>query len=205
GNGLGGLEGGALEEPGHLEAAVECIEAAADEAYQVAGQLATRSGRVLTPSTQKPRVLVVGCGLSPLVFALADRGKVDVGCVELSATLLEHLEASSSSFALPRPPHFFAVGDITDIEKVSSPHIGRASFDLVVDENLLDGMACRFPASEGLASFRQALLGIGWLLRPSGRLLTFSFTPFHEEPYAAVLKDWVPQAKPCPSGALDTA
>ena len=63
-------------------------------------------------------------------------------------------------------------------------------YDLVVDENVIDGMACLFPPSAGLAMQRLALDGISWLLRPGGRLLTLSFTAFERPPYSTALAGW---------------
>ncbi|CAK8986525.1 unnamed protein product [Durusdinium trenchii] len=109
-------------------------------------------------SSSPPKVLVLGCGLSPLVFTLADRLPfVKTGCMELSPTLLESLEAMA--WSLPRRPQFFVQADITDLRRrrgrdhqVLSP----GSFDVLVDENVLDGLACRFPAQRGLESLREA-------------------------------------------------
>ncbi|CAJ1412766.1 unnamed protein product [Effrenium voratum] len=141
-------------------------------------------------------VLVIGCGLSPLVFVLADRLPVDASCLELSPSLLESLEAMASP--LPRPPSF-AQGDITAPEASTDEALKPSSFDVIVDENVLDGMACRFPISVGIASLQQALQGITWLLQPAGRLVTISFAPLAADPYLDSFYDWVLQ----PGCALD--
>ncbi|CAL1168290.1 unnamed protein product [Cladocopium goreaui] len=169
-----GLEGGSLADEGLLDAAVDCI------------------GEAFLNHSRRPKVLVLGCGLSPLVYVLADTfPHVTAGCMELSPTLLESLEAMA--LPLPRPPKFFVQADITALRRrrgKDSQVLKPGSFDVLVDENVLDGMACRFPASKGLASLREALDGIAWLLKPHGRLITISFAPLTEGPYLEAFEDW---------------
>eukprot|EP00929_Paragymnodinium_shiwhaense_P034511 TRINITY_DN18761_c0_g1_i1.p2 TRINITY_DN18761_c0_g1~~TRINITY_DN18761_c0_g1_i1.p2 ORF type:complete len:215 (+),score=32.23 TRINITY_DN18761_c0_g1_i1:67-711(+) len=74
--------------------------------------------RLLRPAVDKaqkrgapvPQVLVIGCGLSPLVFALADRRLGSVTCLEISDRLVQSLRDASSR--VPHPPRFY-VGDVT--------------------------------------------------------------------------------------------
>merc|ERR1712217_309133 len=159
-------------------------------------------------------VLVLGCGLSPLVFALADKGKWTVRCVELSSKLVEHLQVAAST--VPRPPAF-EVGDVTTAaaEAVSddsdnndgiytnsdngegrvpgSPLSRRGGgADLVIDENVLDGMGCTFPIEAGVEQQRRALVGIARLLRPGGALLTLSFLPLDRSPHLHLFEGWYP-------------
>merc|ERR1712129_319253 len=48
------------------------------------------------------------------------------------------------------------------------------SADLFLDENVINGLACTFPPSVAASSVHRALMGAQWLLRPRGKLLTFS-------------------------------
>ncbi|CAE7709104.1 unnamed protein product, partial [Symbiodinium sp. CCMP2456] len=83
-------------------------------------------------------ILVLGCGLSPLLFALADRLQARCGCLELSPTLAESLEAMS--LRVPRPPAFIAVSDVTTLARrrrgagaKGEGDLRRSSFDIIVD------------------------------------------------------------------------
>merc|ERR1719265_532586 len=56
-------------------------------------------------SSALPNILVLGCGMSPLVFALADRNLTSqVRCLEISPELVAALERAAES--VPRPPTF---------------------------------------------------------------------------------------------------
>merc|ERR1711974_497293 len=112
-----------------------------------------------------------------------------IRCLEISHSLVGTLR--SAAIGLPRPPEF-AVGDITALWRagtgrdwpIESVEGGLGflpeSFDLVIDENVLDGMGCTFPPEPGRLQQQRALGGIWRLLRPKGSLLTLSFLPLDE-------------------------
>lgn len=145
-----------------------------------------------TRSDTPPDVLVLGCGMSPLVFALADQNRsLRVRCLEISPELVVALEAAAAR--VPRPPGF-VVADVTAISRRrrrgsklnQTRPVQPMSVDIVIDENVLDGMGCTFPPSRGRRQQKRALEGVWWLLKPSGRLLTLSFLP----PHADVMSPW---------------
>lgn len=203
---------GGLTDASHLRPSLACIESL------------LRSTLDALPPGRAPRVLVVGCGLSPLTFALADVAPLDaeISCVELSPVLVDKLQVVG--WSLPRPPRFL-VGDVTKLADRAAAAVAGGqrpqkagddaeggyarggdgleaeSFDLIVDENVIDGMACVFPPSASNAAQRETLDGIRWLLRPTGHLLTISFVPLFNPPYAANFVGWARLEGPQPACA----
>lgn len=191
-----------------LDAALDCI--------QVLLQDSKQSDKMVTygPShVRKFRVVVLGCGLSSLVWALAELGRAEVICLDVSSKLIEQLDAASLD--LPRPPRF-VVGDIgaiaghwrmqrhhRDQNVLDGNDLVPHSVDLVVDENVIDGMACQHPPSASAAAVQKALNGVDWLLQPQGRLLSFSFVSLDSSLFDIALANWVQVTSPCkplPSG-----
>lgn len=181
---VGDLFGQDLNDRAHFEAALALSEAALRQVATVAG-----GGR------RPLEVLVVGCGLSPLVFALADHGPErlwTVRCLEISTELVEHLRGAA--VRVPNPP-LFEVGDIT-VTAEAAEGLGTATgaslaADVIIDENVLDGMGCTFPPEMGLEQQQRALAGMARRLRhPEGRLLTLSFLPMERPPFLENFRDW---------------
>lgn len=156
-----------------------------DEA-QVEASFCYAQSTIQSLQAQSPRtleVLVLGCGLSPLVFALADRGNWSVTCLEISSGLIKHLQIAAE--LLPRAPSF-KLGDVTKVGN-DTGLLGRA--DLVIDENVLDGMVGTASKQKGVNMQMAAINGISRLLHPGGVLLTLSFLPLDGDPGAAAIFD----------------
>lgn len=173
----GEIFGQDLNDHAHFEAALALSKA-------VLLQVATDG--VAGAARRQLEVLVVGCGLSPLVFALADQGERNlwsVRCLEISPELVEHLRGAA--LRVPRPPTF----EVADIAASAEGFVQTA--DVVIDENVLDGMGCTFPPEAGLEQQRLALAGMARRVRRgSGRLLTLSFLPLDREPFREVFAAW---------------
>ena len=103
---LPGALGGGVLDPRLLNASLDCAQAAVSS-VRAASPPAGKACR-------RPRVLVLGCGLSAFAFALADRGKTRVACLEISPELVGRLAALAGS--LPRPPRL-RLGDITTVAR----------------------------------------------------------------------------------------
>lgn len=189
-----------LTDQRHFYMALACAESLLPNSTVQAATV-THKGR---PFRRHTKVLLLGCGLSSLIFALADQSNAKVFCLELSEMLVNNLNWVALS--VPKAPKFL-VGDITAIaqrRRARRPNrhgavkgLAPRSFDLVIDENVIDGMACRFPPSASTAAVRMALDGIRLLLRPGGRLLTVSFVPLHRLPYSTAFVDWEQSGMPC--------
>lgn len=191
-----------------LDTALDCVQVLLEDSKQV-DKMVTYGPR----HVRKLRVVVLGCGLSPLVWALAELGGAEVICLEVSSKLIEQLDAASLD--LPRPPRF-VVGDIGAIagqRRMQMHHRDQSvldgndlvphSVDLVVDENVIDGMACQHPPSARAAAVQKAFNGVRWLLQPQGRLLSLSFLSLDSSLFDVALADWVQVTSPCkplPSG-----
>merc|ERR1712008_221969 len=164
GGAAGSLSGGLGE--ADLDAALACVE-----------QLLGSTAMPQTQQRRRPRVVVLGCGLSPLVWSLADQEYADVICLEISRVLVDKFRCARA-WGLRMLPRFL----LSDIAAV--PRRWRAgrrhrylmprSADLFLDENVINGLACTFPPSVAASSVHRALMGAQWLLRPRGKLLTFS-------------------------------
>jgi len=202
------LHEGDLTDARHFETAVSCSE----DLLRALGQNASTANDCAVsdiceaPRARDPHVLVLGCGLSPLVFALADRSLGNVSCLEISSELVSKLRQRASG--LPRPPTF-VVGDIarfaedfsqSSAEALSEPLPVR-SYDVVIDENVLEGMGCVLDQQEGFRAQQRALLGISKLLRPGARLLTLSYLPLDMPPHREALRDWSRLDWGCPASA----
>lgn len=104
-----GTMGGDLTDQGHFDATLECVQSllASLPGGGTRGGEET-CGPAKGPKRRRPKVLVLGCGLSPLVFVLADKGGLDVICLDISKGLINQLEVAG--WQLPRSPRF-VVGD----------------------------------------------------------------------------------------------
>lgn len=208
-----GALGGDFTDQQHFDASLSCIEEMLEPILKKHRSQARNRGENKKKQASTLQVLVLGCGISSLIFMLADRWPVEVACLEISQELVSYLQAAA--LRVPRRPSLH-VGDITAIARRRRvPPAGRegpvaiteaspfqpGSFDVIIDENVMDGMLCRFPQEAGASAQRMALGGIRWLLRPGGHLFTLSFAPMDEPPYAAALADWEHLGSTCPPRA----
>lgn len=128
---------------------------------------------------RRPVVVVLGCGLAPLVFLIGKLEVADVHCVDISAAMVNKMQEFSDTLPRSIAPSFHAA----DLTKAAGT-FPNGTVDFVVDETVLDSMACVEPRGSGAKDQGLLLESVRKWLRPDGKLLTLSYLPLSFEPHS---------------------
>jgi EEF1A lysine methyltransferase 4 len=131
----------------------------------------------LQPCIQpESRVLVVGCGNSPLSADLYDAGYRNIVNIDYSTTVIR---AMKDRHAVSRPQMEWVVMDMTDLSEFSS-----SSFDVVIDKAAMDALLAKEgdvwnPDERSIDAARSMCHHISRILRRDGHFIHISLAQPH--------------------------
>lgn len=109
------------------------------------------------------KILIVGCGNSPLPRDLLEDGFRNLTCVDYSEPVIQHMRKKNRRFF---PYMQFFVQDVRDMD------FPDGVFDLVIDKGTLDAILC---GNEGTKNAAQMLHEIQRVLHPGGQFYLVTY------------------------------
>ena len=131
----------------------------------------------LLPAGRASRILLVGCGNSPMAADMADDGYTSIVASDYAPAVIRAMRVRC---AASHPAIQWAVADMTSLTATFAP----ASFDAVLDKAamdavLADGGDAWDPPPDLLAVGRRIVAQAGAVLRPGGAYIQISFAQPH--------------------------